>query len=293
VSNLPASNPAQLRSRRPRIEQIQKFGEEYSLELFVNFCLAIAGIFLGYSSLANSSKFSLAVLFGVFDVVFIFFRVITKRIDALANDYLTVIPRHKLSNVLYQHLDSQREQLLDRASQLATQKSCELEKHEMYKELIGLTQIVTQYYGARRARTIWAISRVDIEDFDEEPLAEAYLEANRAAVAQNVDVRRLFLLDGGQVESRRVKHIVERHNNVLQRSDADAQPAVRWLLRSELSAFDQAQDFALFATEALVIQSATGGLSELTHDERKIQRADEVFLRLWSHQQAHSVAELG
>jgi hypothetical protein len=275
-----------------RLARLQRFGEDYSLELFVTFGLGIAGIFLGYSSLANSSKFSLAVLFAVFDIVFVFFRNIAKRIDDLANDYLTVIPRKKLSRVLYQHLDSQREGLLIRASRLAEHLSCELEKHEMYGELIGLTAIVTEYYAGSRDGTIWAISSVNIEDFDEEPLAEAYLEANRTAVAHKVDVRRIFLLDSRQMTDRRVRSIVERHSDALREGESDETLAVRWILRSELDRLDQIQDFALFATDALVIQSAAAGIAELTHDDVKIRRASDAFTRLWNHPRAHTVREL-
>ncbi len=280
------------RSGSHRFARIQRFGEAYSLELLVTFLLAIAGIFVGYSSLANSSKFALAVLFAICDLVFVFFRIITKRIDTLANDYLTVIPRKRLSRVLYQHLDSQREVLLNRATRLAEHLSCELEKHEMYSELIGLTSIVTNYYAGSRDGTIWAVSSVNIEDFDEEPLAEAYLEANEAAVAQKVDVRRIFLLENRQVSDRRVRSIMERNSNALREANSDAAPPVRWILRSDLDRLDQVQDFALFATDALVFQSAAGGIAELTHDDVKIRRACDVFTRLWNDSHAHTVEEL-
>jgi hypothetical protein len=276
---------------------LQRFGEDYSIEIFVTFCLGIAGIFVGYSSLANSSKFSLAVLFAVFDTIFIFSRHITKRIDALANDYLTVIPRRRLSRVLYQHLDSQRESLLSRAARLAEHLSCELEKHEMYRELIGLTAIITDYYAGSRDGTIWAISSVNIEDFDEEPLAGAYLEANNAAVEHGADVRRIFLLDNRQQTDPRVKTILRRHSDALRAAESQGEESlemssVRWISRSDLDRADQAHDFALFGTDALISQSAAAGIAEMTYDELKVRRASDAFTKLWEHPQAHTVDEL-
>jgi hypothetical protein len=232
------------------------------------------------------------VLLGVFEIVFVFFRVIVRRIDTLTHDYLTVIPRDRLSRVLYKHLDSQRAGLLTRASRLAEHLACELEKHEMYGELIGLTEIVTEHYAGHHDGVIWAISSVNIEDFDDEPLADAYLEANRKAAIQRVKVCRLFLLEERQTKDRQVIALMKKHADALGGEDVTSDSGVKWLLRSTLDLSDQLQDFALFAGGALVSQNVGGALAELARDEIKISRATDVFERLWNRPDAHRVSEL-
>jgi hypothetical protein len=270
----------------------RKKQDDYTLEIAVTAGLFITGIFVSYSSLANSSKFSLAVLFGVFETVFIFSRIITRRIDALARDYLTVIPRDVLSTVLYQHLDLQRATLLKRAKRLADHHLCELEKHEMYAELIGLTEIVREVYAGGQKGKIWAISSVNIEDFDDEPLAEAYLDATRRAVQEEVTVCRLFLLDQRQAKDRQVAALLRKHEEALGGDSASADAGVKWLSKVNLQRADQFQDFALFADDALVAQNMSGDLAELGFDEVKVNRARETFQRLWTDEGTQRIEDL-
>jgi len=272
--------------------RLLKRQDDYTLEIGVTAGLFIAGIFIGYSSLANSSKFSLAVLLGVFEIVFIFSRVITRRIDALARDYLTVIPRDLLSSVLYQHLDLQRATLLRRAKRLADHHLCELAKHEMYDELIGLTEIVREFYAGGQRGTIWAISSVNIEDFEDEPLAGAYLGATHRAVQEDVTVCRLFLLDQRQAKDRQVAALLRKHDEALGSKAAPEDAGVKWLPKWELQRGDQFQDFALFADDVLIAQNMSGDLAELGFDEVRVNRARETFHRLWSDPRAQRIAGL-
>jgi hypothetical protein len=277
------------RAGRPRFLKGQ---DDYSLEVALTAGLFIASIFVGYSNLASGSKFSLVVLFGVFEIVFVFSRHITRRIDALARDYLTVIPRDMLSTVLYQHLDSQRTDLLERAKRLSDHHLCELEKHEMYSELIGLTDIVRKRYSGGPKGRIWAISSVNIEDFDDEPLAEAYLDATRMAVRDDVAVCRLFLLDQWQAEDGQVAALLRRHEEALGGNPHSDESGVKWLLKPGLARGDQNQDFALFADDVLVAQSMAGDLAELGFDEVKVSRALATFRRLWRSSGAQRIDSL-
>jgi hypothetical protein len=286
------SDGSSLERGRAAWSRFRKRQDDYSLEILVTAGLFIAGIFVGYSNLANSSKFSLAVLLGVFEIVFVFSRVITRRIDALARDYLTVIPRDMLSSVLYQHLDLQRATLLLRAKRLADHHICELEKHEMYAELIGLTEIVRQFYAGGPKGRIWAISSVNIEDFDDEPLAEAYLDATSRAVGEDVTVRRLFLLDDRQVQDRQVAALLRRHERALGGKASSDGGGVKWLGKARLQRADQFQDFALFADDVLVAQNISGDLAELGFDDVKVNRARETFSRLWHDSAAQDISGL-
>lgn len=262
------------------------------MEIGVTAGLIITGIFIGYSGLADSSKFALAVLLGVFEIVFLFSRLISRRIDALARDYLTVIPRDLLSAVLYQHLDLQRATLLNRAERLADHHLCELAKHEMYAELIGLTQIVREFYAGGPKGNILAISSVNIEDFEDEPLAEAYLESTRRAVEENVTVCRLFLLDQRQTKDRQVASLLRRHEEALGGDSTSDDAGVKWVAKSTLDRKDQFQDFALFADDVLIAQNMSGDLAELGFEEVRVNRARETFQRLWSSSDAKRIVDL-
>jgi hypothetical protein len=266
--------------------------DDYSLEIAVTAALIILGIFVGNSDLANSSKFSLAVLLGVFEMVFVFSRIITRRIGALSRDYLTVIPRDELSPVLYQHLDLQRATLLRRARRLADHHLCELAKYEMYDELIGLTEIVRKQYAKSPRGRIWAISSMNIEDFEEEPLAEAYLAATHRAVHEDVLVCRLFLLDQRQMQDRAVASLLRRHDEALSGGTASESTGIKWIKKDLLARPDQYQDFALFADDVLVAQGIGGDFAELGFDAVKVDRARETFRRLWEHPSAQRIATL-
>jgi hypothetical protein len=262
----------------------------------VTAALVIVGIGVNSSSdLDNSAKVSIEVLLGTLEVVFISLRIILRTLRRLARDSLTVIPRDGLTRVLYRHLDERRTDLLDRVRQLTSQSDCELEKEEMYSELIGLTDIVAGFHGGHLAGTISAISSTNIEDFDEEPLAEAYLDANGRAVARHVIVRRLFLIDHNQAGDRAVKALIRRHHAALTDSDPTLRGSgsgVRWMLKSHVPAKDQNEDFAVFALEALVVQGSGGQRYELTQDLTKIERAVEAFHRLWDHDRVKEVSDL-
>jgi hypothetical protein len=267
----------------------------YAPEAVITAVLVIAGLTInGSSHLQDHSKLALEVLLGVFEIVFLFSRRIERRLKALADDSLTVIPRDRLGRVLYQHLDDQRTKLLTRAEQLADQSDCELEKHEMYAELIGLTNAVTLVKSGHTDGTIVAISSTNVEDFEEEPLAGAYLHANRVAVERHIHVRRLFLLDAQQAKASEVVSLLTKHDAALklQQARGGRQSGTRWLLKSQIPFEDRAEDFALFADGPLVIQAPGGVRFELTQDDKKISRALDTFDRLWNHPDVRQVVDL-
>jgi len=272
---------------------------EFSFGLDVAFTggVVIAGLVMANTSLDTTSKFALAVLLGTFELVYLFGRSVTRRLRQLSADSLTTLPRDKLSPLLHDHLSFQRSELLDKATQLGEQSDCELSTHDMYRELLGLTEVVTKTRAGFATGSILAISSTNIEDFEDEPLAEAYLEANRDAVEQFVVVQRLFLIDQAQAEDRQVIGLIKKHEQSLVGKDGKplnqrTSSGVKWLLKSKLSLPDQAQDFALFANEALMTQAPAGQGVELTQDIAKIRRSYEAFVRLWSRKDARTPGDL-
>lgn len=269
---------------------------ELSLVVDVAFTagIIITGLILANTGLAEDSKFALAVLLATLEIMWLFGRSIWREIRKLRADALVVIPRDGLSGLLHEHLSEQRTELLTRAEKLSDQYDCELKWHDMYRELIGLTNVVAQHRAGHATGSILAISSVNIEDFDEEPLAEAYLEANRKAVSRYVTVQRVFLLDQPQVSDGLVRGLIARHERALngELAGGAGRSGVKWLLKSQIPVTDRTEDFALFADEALVTQAASGRRVELTQDKDKIARAYATFRRLWALQVAKQPAEL-
>lgn len=279
------------RARSREIAAATRSELSYLPDIIFTLSMVVTGFLVAMSDLDDGSKIAVSALLATLNVTVIFGRSISRRLKALATDSLTVIPREELCRVIHEHLNHQREQLLNRASKLSKIHSCELEKHEMYAELIGLTDVVAKYRANTRAGTIIAISSTNIEDFDEEPLAEAYLNANRNAVSQGVVVRRLFLLSDEQRDSRQVKRLVREHATALEASNGGQQSAVRWLLKSQVAPAVQNEDFALFANEALVIQGP-GERFEMVQEQDRVERATQIFDELWAHSKAKRAADL-
>jgi hypothetical protein len=254
----------------------------------------ISGLILANTGIAEGSKFALAVLLATLEIMWLFGRSIRRDVRKLVSDAVVVIPRDGLSSLLHEHLSEQRAELLTRASKLSDQYDCELVAHDMYRELIGLTNAVAQHRAGHATGSILAISSINIEDFEEEPLAEAYLDANRAAVARYVTVQRVFLLDQQQAADGQVRGLIERHEKALSGDKVGAAggSGVKWIFKTQVSLADRTEDLALFAHEALVTQAASGKRVELTQDSDKILRAYETFKRLWDLPQAKAPSEL-
>lgn len=255
----------------------------------------ITGLVMANTNFDDSEKFALAVLLGALELIYLFGRSVTRRLKQLSTDSLTTLPRDKLSPLLHDHLSFQRSELLARADQLGDQSDCELSTHEMYRELLGLTHVVAETRAGHATGSILAISSINIEDFEDEPLAEAYLAANRTAVEKHVLVQRLFLLDQAQTEDGQVIGLIKKHEKALGGKDGQAQPnasGVKWLLKSQITLSDQSEDFALFAHEALMMQAQAGQRVELTQDIKKVTRAYQTFSRLWSAKGAKHPADL-
>jgi hypothetical protein len=262
----------------------------HALDAAVTGGLAVAGVLTATSHAPDSTKVSIVILLAVAELVFFFGRVIRGELKKLAERSLNVLPAG-LPLTISHHLDGERESLLSRAHELAENKSCDLEKHEMYATLIHLTDTVTTRRSGTLSAAIYAISGTDIEDFEREVLAREYLDANERAAVGLVVVRRLFLLDANQLHSPRIRAIMKKHEDALSTVDG-TDSEVKWLSKSNAGS-DRNLDFAVFANEALVRQvyRPGGAKGELTVNDGQITPALEAFERLWEHPKTRSVAD--
>jgi len=164
----------------------------------------------------------------------------------------------------------------------------------MYASLIRLTDTVTSHKAGTVGGAIHAVSAFDIEDFKREELAQRYIEANQRAVANGVSVRRVFLLDGPQVNSPQVMEIMKEHDSALQGRNS-SESGVKWLRKTE-AGDDKRLDFALFAREVLVRRvhrpgGVKGMKAELTFNESHVDNTLDAFERLWISDSARLVAD--
>jgi hypothetical protein len=268
----------------------RKLEAAHALDAAVTSGLVIAGVLTATSHVEDSTKLSLGILLGVVELVFLFGRLILREMRKLAARIFAVLP-DDLPVTLFHHLDGERLGLLTRARELSQSMVCDLEKHEMYAELIGLTDTVTTVKSGTLGAAIYAVSGTNIEDFQREVLAKEYLDANARAVAKQVTVRRLFLLDGNQVHSPRVAAIMRMHETALQ-AKGSIDSGVKWLLKTNAGG-DSDLDFALFAHEVLVRQVLRpGGVkAELTVNDTQLAPTLAAFHRLWTHKDARTVAD--
>lgn len=283
-----------LERTRRRLATLARHPPRYE-GLGFDFGISVALLAVGYLIHSDPKpdegvKVSLTIMLGVVEILYIFGRLVVSRLSRLADDSLAVIPRQHLSNVLHRHFDTRRVELLDRAHELATRDSCQLDKTEMYRELIGLTRTVTSLFASHAVGTVLAVSSTNIEDFNEEPLATQYLAANEDAVQRNVQVWRIFLLDKDEADDPEIISIIHKHHNALRGPGGNA--GVKWILKADVPEEDQEEDFALFGTDALVSQLAGGNRFGLTQNQAEIVRALTVFQRLWAHPAAREVHEL-
>src|SRR4029077_9031797 len=67
---------------------------DFAIEVLVAAGIIIVGLSVAAAdSIDESSKIALAILLGTFEISFLFFRAILRRLKRLATDSLTVIPR--------------------------------------------------------------------------------------------------------------------------------------------------------------------------------------------------------
>jgi hypothetical protein len=262
----------------------------HALDAAVTAGLVVAGVLTATSHAQDSTKVSIVILLGVVELVYGFSRNIRSEIKKVADRSLSVMP-DGLPSSIFHHLDGERSSLLTRARELAENKACDLEKHEMYATLVRLTDTVTTRFSGTMSAAIYAVSSTEIEDFDREVLAKEYLDANKRAVSGQVVVRRMFLLDASQLDSRKILAIMRKHEDALA-APGESTSGVKWLPKTD-AGNDRDLDFALFANEALVRQVIRpgGAKGELTVNEGQVLPALEAFQRLWEHPHARSVAE--
>jgi hypothetical protein len=265
----------------------------HALDAVVTSGLVIAGILTATSHVEESAKISIVLLLAVVEIVFVFSRLILRQLHKMSARTLGVLP-NDLPTTLFDHLNGERVGFLNRARELSDNKVCDLEKHEMYASLIHLTDTVTTHKAGTIGGAIYAVSGTDIEDFMREELAQAYLTANKRAVANQVIVRRVFLLDGSQCHSPKVKEIMRLHEDAL-RDQQDGESGIRWIRKAD-AGDDKSLDFALFAREVLVRQvhrpgGVKGVKAEMTFNEVHVDDTLEAFDRLWGHPKAKTLAE--
>lgn len=270
--------------------RVRRAKPSHAFELGITSALVIGGIYVAGSDTADSTKISLVILLGSLELLFVFSRVILRELNKIAARTLSILP-DDLPETVFHHLDHQRLDLMTRARRLSGQLDCELEKHEMYAELIGLTDSVTEIKSGSPTAAIYAISSKNVEDFQREPLAREYLDANRRAVERQVTVRRIFLLDAEQAHSGRVRAIIKMHDDALT-ATASPRSGVKWILKAN-ARDDQDLDFALFAHEVLVRQAVRpGGIKfEMTVDDDQVNPSVGAFDRLWERDDAHPLAD--
>jgi len=262
----------------------------YALDAGVTGGLIVAGIITATSGAPDSTKVSIVVLLSVAELVWGFGRFILSEVKKLGARSLNVLPSD-LPSTIDHHLTGERDNLLARAHELAANKTCDLEKHEMYAILIRLTNVVTTRFAGSASAYILAVSGTDLEDFEREVLAREYLDANRHAALGLVAVRRLFLLDANQLHSPKIRAIMLSHNEALSVVNG-ADSGVKWLAKSD-AGNDRELDFAVFANEALVrqVNRPGGAKGELTVNLGQIEPALQAFERLWEHDRARTLAE--
>jgi hypothetical protein len=277
---------ARLRLRR----YAQVLESTHALDATVTGGLVVAGIITATSDAPDSTKVSIVVLLGVAELVWLFGRFILSEMKGLGERSLNVLPAD-LPTTIAHHLTGERDSLLARAHELAANKTCDLEKHEMYATLIRLTNTVTARFAGSAGASILAVSGTDLEDFQREVLAREYLEANRHAALGLVVVRRLFLLDANQLHSPKIRAIMVRHQEALSVVPG-TESGVRWLAKSDAGS-DRRLDFAVFANEALVrqVDRPGGAKGELTVNLGQIEPALQAFDRLWEHDGVRTVVD--
>lgn len=272
------------------LRRAKRLEASHALDAVVTSALLIAAVLIATSHAEDSTKLAFAVLLAVTEMLFIFGRLILGAIRKLARS-LSVLP-DDLPSTLLHHLDGERSDLLKRGQELSENKACDLEKHEMYATLVHLTDTVTARKSGILTAAIYAVSGTDIEDFQREVLAKEYLAANQRAVASHVVVRRLFLLEPSQTDSRQVAAIMKAHETALQKEGAK-HSGVRWMRKSDAGA-DRDLDFALFAHEVLVRQVPRpgGAKAELTVNDTQVLPILSAFERLWEHKDAYELSDL-
>jgi hypothetical protein len=261
----------------------------HTLEATVTSGIVIATVLTITSHAEDSTKLSIGILLCVVELVFLFGRLILRKLREIETRMLPVLP-DDLPTTLFHHLDAERQDLLTRARELSDSMVCDLEKHEMYAELIGLTDTVTSVKAGTLGAAIYAVSGTNVEDFQREVLAREYLDANKRAVEQQVTVRRLFLVNP-HANRAQIAAIMRVHETALQ-ALGSRDSGVRWLLKSK-AGNDSDLDFAVFANEVLVRQVLRpgGAKGEVTVNEMQITPALEAFERLWDHKDSQPVSE--
>jgi hypothetical protein len=268
--------------------------EGWGVEIIVSLILAFVALLIHSFDLGPKTELPVELLLVFMELSFISYRLFDRRVTATTiviqdaingiqgslnrtvRGAVPLLDPDTLSAIAYLWLDRRRDRILSVARALSKLHAVELEKAQTYRTVIDLTEVVS----SQALGSILAVSCINIEDFEDEPLAEQYLTANRSALENGIEVRRLFLLTVTQRDEPRVRSIIETHANALN-PPGNTEENVRWALITQVAQSDR-EDFALFAGQAAVRQFQNGRY-ELNDVPATVKQLGSVFDRLWNN----------
>jgi len=269
--------------------------DSWLVEILVTIILSFAGLYISTLNLQHETKIPIELMLGFIEVTFVSFRMFDRRLtivvselhDSMAGIFRSAvqhIPQDKLSNVSELWLSRKRDYLLAYAHELAMNHAIDFKKEGAYREVIELTDAVCE----GRLGDIVAISSMRITDFEKEPLAQGYFEANRRARRNGVVIRRLFILSPEDLLDGSIRPIMERHAVELKSSDGEE--GVKWMLKRD-AGNHQSEDFALFASTTVVRQLLNGDFN-FSEVAIVVKERRQIFDELWRNPSAKTIDEL-
>lgn len=269
--------------------------DSWLVEILVSVILSFAGLYISSLNLDHGTKIPLELMLGFIEVSFVSFRMFDRRLtnvvtelhrnmDRTFHSAVQHIPRDSLSNVSELWLCRKRDNLLEYAHELAINHAIEFKKEGAYREVIELTDAVSE----GRLGDIVAISSMQIADFEKEPLAKGFFEANRRARGNGVVIRRLFIINPEDLKDRSIRPIIEQH--AVELKSINGEEGVKWMLKRD-AGNHHSEDFALFASATVVRQLLNGdfSFSEVT---AVVKERRQIFDELWRNPSAKTIDEL-
>ena len=280
----PTLQPGQAHPEGPPPALPPNWWDSWLVEILFTVVLGFTGLYISTLSLAHETKVPLEMMLGFVEISFVSFRLFDRRLhevttqlhsnmDRTFRSAVQRIPQDGLSLVSERWLSRKRDGLLQYAHALEENHAIELKREGAYREVIELTDAVSE----SGLGDIVAISSNHIVDFAEEPLAQAYFEANRRARSRQVIVNRLFIIAPVDISDRYIRSIIERHAVELKRSDGSE--GVKWMLKTNAGRH-QSEDFALFASNTVVRQLLNGDF-ELNEVDTVVRERRQIFDDLW------------
>lgn len=265
------------------------------MEILVTVILSFTGLYVSTLGLQHGTEIPIVLLLGFIEVTFVSFRMFDRRLtgvvfelhrnmDRTFRSAVQHIPQDKLSNVSELWLCRKRDDLLAYARELAMNHAIDFKREGAYREVIELTDAVSE----GRLGDIVAISSIRITDFEEEPFAQGYFEANRRARRNGVVIRRLFIINPEDLEDRSIRPIIEQH--AVELKSINGEEGVKWMLKRD-AGNHHSEDFALFASAAVVRQLLNGDFN-FSEVATVVKERRQIFDELWRNPSAKTIDEL-